>query len=55
MVVTRFAPSPTGHLHIGGQTTILWAGDFNRGEWGLCLFGVFFDGAESIEPKAQVV
>ncbi|MFZ4430942.1 MAG: glutamate--tRNA ligase family protein, partial [Phycisphaerales bacterium] len=29
-VVTRFAPSPTGHLHIGGARTALFCWAFAR-------------------------
>ncbi len=33
-VVTRFAPSPTGHLHIGGARTALFCAAYARGHGG---------------------
>ena len=34
-VVTRFAPSPTGYLHIGGARTALFAWAFARHQGGV--------------------
>jgi len=33
-VITRFAPSPTGHLHIGGARTALFCAAYARGPGG---------------------
>lgn len=39
-VVTRFAPSPTGHLHIGGARTALFCWAFARGRGGKFLLRI---------------
>ncbi|MFC3848450.1 glutamate--tRNA ligase [Helicobacter baculiformis] len=40
MVVTRFAPSPTGHLHIGGLRTALFNYLYARGRGGKCYLRI---------------
>ncbi len=39
-VVTRFAPSPTGYLHIGGARTALFNWLFARGRGGKFLLRI---------------
>ena len=39
-VVTRFAPSPTGFLHIGGARTALFNWLYARGRGGLMLLRI---------------
>ena len=39
-VVTRFAPSPTGYLHIGGARTALFNWLFARGQGGRFLLRI---------------
>ena len=38
--VTRFAPSPTGYLHIGGARTALFAWLFAKSQNGDCLLRI---------------
>ena len=37
IVKTRFAPSPTGYLHIGGARTALFAWLYAKSQDGECL------------------
>jgi glutamyl-tRNA synthetase len=39
-VVTRFAPSPTGFLHIGGARTALFNWAFSKGRAGTMLLRI---------------
>ena len=39
-VITRFAPSPTGHLHLGGARTALFAWLFSESNKGKCLLRI---------------
>ena len=39
-VITRFAPSPTGHLHLGGARTALFAWLFSKSNKGKCLLRI---------------
>ncbi|GIW74653.1 MAG: glutamate--tRNA ligase [Phycisphaerales bacterium] len=39
-VITRFAPSPTGHLHVGGARTALFCWAFARGHGGRFLLRI---------------
>lgn len=39
-IVTRFAPSPTGYLHIGGARTALFNWLFARGHGGTFLLRI---------------
>ena len=39
-VITRFAPSPTGTLHIGGARTALFAWLFAKSHQGKCLLRI---------------
>ncbi|HUE45174.1 MAG TPA: glutamate--tRNA ligase family protein, partial [Aestuariivirgaceae bacterium] len=39
-VVTRFAPSPTGFLHIGGARTALFNWLFSKGRGGTMLLRI---------------
>lgn len=53
-VVTRFAPSPTGHLHIGGVRTALFCFAYARGREGLFLLRIEdTDRARSSESAAR--
>ncbi|MEO5861286.1 MAG: glutamate--tRNA ligase family protein, partial [Burkholderiales bacterium] len=40
MVRTRFAPSPTGYLHIGGARTALYSWAYARKHGGKCLLRI---------------
>ena len=40
MIRTRFAPSPTGHLHVGGARTALFCWAFSRGHDGRFLLRI---------------
>ncbi len=39
-VITRFAPSPTGRLHIGGARTALFVWLFAKSHQGKCLLRI---------------
>lgn len=53
-VVTRFAPSPTGHLHIGGARTALFCWAFARRHGGAFLIRIEdTDQARSSEASAR--
>ncbi|MFM9957318.1 MAG: glutamate--tRNA ligase [Phycisphaerales bacterium] len=53
-VITRFAPSPTGHLHIGGARTALFCWAYARRTGGTFLIRVEdTDQARSSEASAQ--
>jgi len=53
-VITRFAPSPTGHLHIGGARTALFCWAFARRHGGTFLIRVEdTDQARSSEASAR--
>ncbi len=56
MVVTRFAPSPTGYLHIGGARTALFNYLFARHHGGKFLLRVEdTDRARSTEPAIEAI
>jgi glutamyl-tRNA synthetase len=40
MVRTRFAPSPTGHMHVGGARSALFCWAFARGHEGKFLLRI---------------
>ena len=40
IVKTRFAPSPTGYLHIGGARTALFAWLYARSNQGECVLRI---------------
>jgi glutamyl-tRNA synthetase len=53
-VITRFAPSPTGHLHIGGARTALFCWAFARGRKGHFVLRIEdTDQARSSEASAR--
>ena len=53
-VITRFAPSPTGHLHIGGARTALFCWAYATGHGGRFLLRIEdTDQARSTESAAQ--
>src|SRR3954470_455625 len=53
-VITRFAPSPTGHLHIGGARTALFCWAFARGKKGHFVLRIEdTDQARSSEASAR--
>jgi glutamyl-tRNA synthetase len=55
-VVTRFAPSPTGFLHIGGARTALFNWLFARHHGGQCLLRIEdTDRARSTEPAIEAI
>jgi glutamyl-tRNA synthetase len=55
-VVTRFAPSPTGFLHIGGARTALFNWLFARHHGGKCLLRIEdTDRARSTEPAIEAI
>jgi glutamyl-tRNA synthetase len=55
-VVTRFAPSPTGFLHIGGARTALFNWLFSRGRDGAMLLRIEdTDRARSTEPAITAI
>ena len=51
-VVTRFAPSPTGYLHIGGGRTALFNWLFARGRGGKFLLRIEDTDRERSTPEA---
>lgn len=51
-VVTRFAPSPTGYLHIGGARTALFNWLFARGQGGRFLLRIEDTDRERSTPEA---
>ncbi len=51
MVVTRFAPSPTGELHVGGARTALFSWAFARGHGG--RFIVRFEDTDQARSSTQ--
>ena len=51
-VVTRFAPSPTGYLHIGGGRTALFNWLFARGQGGTFLLRIEDTDRERSTPEA---
>ncbi len=54
LIVTRFAPSPTGHLHIGGARTALFCWAFARNKRGRFLMRIEdTDQARSSEASAR--
>ena len=56
MTITRFAPSPTGHLHIGGARTALFCWAFARHNKGRFLIRLEdTDVARSSEASAQAI
>ena len=55
-VVTRFAPSPTGYLHIGGARTALFNWLFARRHGGTYLLRIEdTDRARSTEPAIEAI
>ena len=55
-VVTRFAPSPTGYLHIGGARTALFNWLFAKGQGGRMLLRIEdTDRARSTEPAITAI
>jgi glutamyl-tRNA synthetase len=55
-VVTRFAPSPTGYLHIGGARTALFNWLFARHHGGIYLLRIEdTDRARSTEPAIEAI
>lgn len=55
-VVTRFAPSPTGYLHIGGARTALFNWLFARRHGGMYLLRIEdTDRARSTEPAIEAI
>jgi len=52
MVVTRFAPSPTGYLHIGGARTALFNWLYARGRGGKFLLRIEDTDRERSTPEA---
>ena len=55
-VVTRFAPSPTGYLHIGGARTALFNWLFARHHGGTYLLRIEdTDRARSTEPAIAAI
>ena len=51
-IVTRFAPSPTGYLHIGGARTALFNWLFARGRGGKFLLRIEDTDRERSTPEA---
>ena len=51
-VVTRFAPSPTGYLHIGGARTALFNWLFARGRGGKFLLRIEDTDRDRSTPEA---
>lgn len=51
-IVTRFAPSPTGYLHIGGARTALFSWLFARGKGGKFLLRIEDTDRERSTPEA---
>ena len=51
-VVTRFAPSPTGYLHIGGGRTALFNWLYARGRGGKFLLRIEDTDRERYTPAA---
>ena len=51
-IVTRFAPSPTGYLHIGGGRTALFNWLFARGHGGKFLLRIEDTDRERSTPEA---
>src|SRR5215213_6516222 len=55
-IVTRFAPSPTGFLHIGGARTALFNWLYSRGRGGKFLLRIEdTDRARSTEPAIEAI
>ena len=55
-VIARFAPSPTGYLHIGGARTALFNWLFARHHGGQCLLRIEdTDRVRSTEPAIQAI
>lgn len=52
-IVTRFAPSPTGYLHIGGARTALFNWLFARGRGGKFLLRIEDTDRERSTPEAE--
>ena len=50
-IVTRFAPSPTGYLHIGGARTALFAWLYAKSYNGDCLLRIEDTDKERSEDK----
>ena len=56
MLTTRFAPSPTGYLHIGGARTALFNWLFARGRGGKFLLRIEdTDRARSTEAAVEAI
>ena len=51
-VVTRFAPSPTGYLHIGGARTALFSWLYARGRGGKFLLRIEDTDRQRHTPEA---
>ena len=51
-IVTRFAPSPTGYLHIGGGRTALFNWLYARGHGGTFLLRIEDTDRERSTPEA---
>src|SRR4026207_146147 len=55
-IVTRFAPSPTGYLHIGGARTALFNWLYSRGRGGKMLLRIEdTDRERSTEPRVAAI
>src|SRR4051812_4425090 len=52
MIRTRFAPSPTGYLHIGGVRTALFNWLFTRGQNGTFVLRIEDTDTERNKPEA---
>ena len=50
-IITRFAPSPTGTLHIGGARTALFAWLFAKSHQGKCLLRIEDTDLERSKPE----
>ena len=53
LIVTRFAPSPTGHLHIGGARTALFCWAFARRMGGRFLLRIEDIDRERCRPEFE--
>src|SRR5690606_37042195 len=55
-IITRFAPSPTGYLHIGGGRTALFSWPYARRHNRKCLLRIeHTDRERSAEPAVEAI